>query len=85
MQDYNRPYMCYIIALISGGNIGTGTVISSWNRAICTALQRIMFQSHVHTIREEKRKYATEELLNQHSDRLSENDLPYDYVEKHKK
>lgn len=77
--------ICVIIALIFGGNIGIGTVITAFGTGPFVQFLMNMFQSRGCTIREEE-NMRLEELLNQYSDRLSENDLYiWDYVEKHKK
>lgn len=76
--------ICVIIALIFGGNIGIGTVITAFGTGPFVQFSMNIFQSRGYIIREEE-DMRLEELLNQYSDRLSENDLYiWDYVEKHK-
>lgn len=77
--------ICVIISLIFGGNVGIGTVIMAFGTGPVVQF----FNEHVSKpclYHKGRGKYATRELLNQYSDRLSENDLYiWDYVEKHKK
>lgn len=77
--------ICVIISLIFGGNVGIGTVIMAFGTGPVVQFLMNMSQNRVCIIKEEE-NMRLEELLNQYSDRLSENDLYiWDYVEKHKK